>query len=109
MFLVLPTTSALHPTSYLIPQPYEYQNQVSYSSYSNVPRSRVPLCPSPQQHLFSQSSAEELEEREHQRALAVISNHRRRRAEGEVAIHQQQQAEAARQQYLAFLATELRR
>jgi hypothetical protein len=59
------------------------------------------------QRFFSQPSAEELEEHEYQRALAVISNHHHRQAEKEAVTRRQQQAAAARQRHLASLAAEL--
>ena len=54
-----------------------------------------------------QTSAEELEEREYQRAIEVIVNHRRRQAEKEAAIRRHQLAEATRRRYFAALAAEL--
>jgi hypothetical protein len=107
MLFVLPVTPALHSTSYLAPQPYEYPDQGYYHLHPNVPRFAASLYPASQRRFFSQPSAEELEEREYQQALAIISNHRRRQAEKEAAIRRQQQAEAARQRYLVSLAAEL--
>ena len=107
MQFVLPATPALHPTLHLAPQSYEYPNQGYYRLHPNVPRFAVPLYPPFQQRSFRQPSAEELEEREYQRALVVIFNNRLRQVEKEAAIHQWQRAEAVRQQYLASLAAEL--
>ncbi|KAF9777985.1 hypothetical protein BJ322DRAFT_1025354 [Thelephora terrestris] len=58
------------------------------------------------QDFFPSISAEELEEREYQRALEVVANYRRRQAEKEAAAARRQElAEAARQRHTAALAT----
>lgn len=103
MFLVLPATSAIRPTSYLGPQSYEYFPDQGYYPYHGTPRFAVSPYPS-QLEFFRQPSAEELEEREYRQALEVIANHRRRQAEKEAAIRRQQLTQAARQRYLAWAA-----
>ena len=107
MLFVLPTTPALHPSSYLTPQPYPYSNKNFYNICPNGPRFGVAPLPTSQQPFFRQPSAEELEEREYERALAVIYNYRLRHAEKEAVTRRQQQAEAARQRYLAQSGNEL--
>ena len=102
MLFVLPAASTTRPTSYLAPQPYEHPFSQGYYPYSDAPRFVVPSYSTPQPHFLREPSPEELEEREYQRALEVVANHRRRQAE--VAIHRQQQA---RQRYLSALAAEL--
>ena len=106
MFLVLPTTSTIHPTSYLAPQPYEHYPSYDYHPHYDAPRFTAPSRPS---HFdsFHQPSAEELEEDEYRQALEVVANHRRRQAEKEAAIRRQQVAEAARRRYTTILAAEL--
>ena len=106
MLFVLPTTSTIRPASYLAPQSYEYYPSQGYYRHHDAPRFAAPSYPS-QLDFFRQPSAEELQEREYRRALEVISNHRRRQAEKEAAIHRHQLAEAARQRYFAALAAEL--
>ena len=64
------------------------------------------MYPTPRQH-FDQPSVEELEEREYQQALMVVSDYRHRQAEKGAATRRQQQAEAARRRYLASMAKEL--
>jgi len=103
MFLVLPATSAVRPTSYLGPQSYEYLPDQGYYPYHGTPRFAVSSHPS-QPEFFRQPSAEELEEREYRQALEVIANHRHRQAEKQAAIRRQQLAQAARQQYFAWAA-----
>ena len=107
MLFVLPSTSAVRPTSYLTPQPYQYYSNQSYHPYPEAPRYAVSPYPAPRQHFYYQPSEEELEESEYRRALEVVANHRRRQAAEEAAIRRQQHAEAARQQYFAILAAEL--
>ena len=104
MSFVPPVASPLHSTSYLALQTHEYPNQGYYYPH---PRFVVSPYTASQQRFSSQPSAEELEEREYQRALAVISNHHRRQAEKEAATRREQQAAAARQRHLASLAAEL--
>ena len=106
MFFVLPATPTVHSTSRLPPQSYERPNQDYYQVHSNVPRIAVPPYPASQQRFFHQYPVEELEEREYLRALAVISNYRRRQAEKEATIRRQRQAEAARRSDLYSLAAE---
>ena len=107
MLFVLPPTPVLHSSSYFAAQPYDYPNQGYYHLHPNVPRFAASVYPASQRRFFAQPSAEELEEREYQQALAIISNHRRRRAEKEAAIRRQRQVEVARQRYLVSLAAEL--
>ena len=107
MLFVSPATSTIRPASYLTPQPYEYYPSQDYYHSRDAPRFAAPSYPAPQPHFFHQPSAEELEEIEYQRALEIVANHRRRKAEQDAAIHRQQQVEAARQRYLAALAAEL--
>ena len=107
MLFVLPATSGLPPTPFLAPQQREYPVHTFYRPHPNAFRSTLPTYFAPQQHLFDQHSAEELEEREYQRAVAVISNYRHRQAEKEAAKRRQQQAEAARRRYLASMTKEL--
>ena len=104
MPFVLPATSTLHLTSYLAPQTYEYLDQDYHHTHPNGPRFAYPAS---QQHSSSQTSTEELGEHEYQRALAVISNYNRHRAEKEANIRRQQQAEVARQRHLASVSTQL--
>lgn len=103
MLLVLPTTSAIHPTS---PQLFGYYPGRSYRPQYDAHRFTVPSCPS-NLDFFRQPSLAELEEREYQRALEVVVNHRRRQAEEEATIRRRQLAEAARRQYMVALAAEL--
>ena len=105
MLFVLPTTSATRPVSYLTPQPYEYYPSHGYYPY----RDASPFATPPRPHLdfFHQPSVEELEEREYQRAVEVVANHRRRQIEKEAIIRRQQLAESARQRYFTALAAEL--
>jgi len=107
MLLVLPATSAIRSTSYLVPQPRDYRPSQGYHHYHDAPRFAVPSYPAPELDFFHQPLTEELEEREYRRALDVVANHRRRQAEKEAAICRQQLAEAARQWYFAALAAEL--
>ena len=114
MLLVIPAASAIRPTSYFGSQPYESQPYDYYPSQGfyplhGAPRFSAHSYPSYPSHqdLFARPSAEELEEREYQRALEIVVNHRRRQAEKEVAIRRYQLAEAARQRYSAALAAEL--
>jgi len=109
MLFVLPATSAIRPVSYPTPQSHEYHPTHGRYPYRGTTRFVVPSypAPAPQLDFFPQPSAEELEEREYQRALEVVVNHRRRQAEKEAAIRRQQQTEAARQRYFAALAAEL--
>jgi hypothetical protein len=104
MSSVPPVASPPHSTSYLALQTHEYPNQGYYYPH---PRFVISPYTASQQRFFSQPSAEELEEHEYQRALAVISNHHRRQAEKEAVTRRQQQAAAARQRHLASLAAEL--
>ena len=107
MLFVLPATSALPPTTFLAPHQREHPVRAFYRLHPNVFQSTLPTYSAPQQHLFDQPSAEELEEREYQRAVAVIYNYRHRQAEKEVATRRQQRAETARRRYLASMAKEL--
>ena len=107
MLFVLPATSAVRPTSYHAPQPYEYYPDQGYYHYRDAPRFAVPSYPAPQPHFFRRPSAEEIEESEYRRALEVVADHHRRRAEQEAAVRQQQQVEATRRRYFAALAAEL--
>lgn len=107
MLFVLPTTSAIRPTSYFPPQPYEYYPSQGYYASHDVPQFTTPSYPS-NLDFYRRPSAEELEEREYKRALEVIVDHRRRQAEKEAAIRRQQLAETARQRYLAALVAELK-
>ena len=107
MLFVLPTTSAIRPTSYHTPQPYQSHPNLGYYRYSEEPQFAVPSYPASRSPFFYQPSAEELEEVEYRRALEVVANHRRRQAAEEAAIRRQQHAEAARRQYFAMLAAEL--
>jgi len=109
MLLFLPATSAIRPTSYLIPEPYDYRPSQGYYHHHDAPRFVVPSYPAPELDFFHQHSAEELEEREYRRALEVVANHRRYQAEKEVAIRRQQLAEAGRERYFAALTGELER
>jgi len=101
MFFVLPGTPTLHPTP-LAPRSYKSQNQGYYQLHPNVPRFAVPPYPTSQQRFFHQPSAEQLEEREYHRAIAVISNYHRRQAEREATARRHRQAEAAHQRDLVF-------
>ena len=105
MLFVLPTTSAIHPTSYLVPQSHGYYpSRRSYYPHYDVP----PMTSQPSHFdFFRQPSVEELEEQEYRRALEVVANHRRREAEQAAAIRRQQLAEASRQRYFVTLAAEL--
>ena len=109
MFFVHPDTPALRPTSYFAPRSYEHPNQGYFQLHPNVPRFVVPPYPASQQRFFHQPSEEEIEEREYRRAVAVISNHRRRQAENEAAIRRQRQVEVAHQRDLDSLVVELER
>ena len=103
MFLVIPTTYPVHPTSYPSPQLYGYRP--TPGNYSHYAPHRFNSQPYPSNlDFFLQHSAEE---REYQQALEVVINHRRRQAEKEAAIRRQQLAEAARREYFAALAAEL--
>ena len=106
MLLVIPPTSATHPTSYLSPQPHGYYPRSGCRPHYDTHPFAVPSYQS-NLDLFRQPSAEEIEEREYQRALEVIVNHRRRQVEKEAAIRRHQLAEAARRQYFTALAAEL--
>ena len=106
MFFVLPGTPTLRPTSCRAPQSYECQNQGYYQLHPSVSRFAVPPYPASQQRFFHQPSAEQLEEREYQRALAVISNYHRRQTEKKAAAYRHRQAEDSCQRDLA-LAIEL--
>lgn len=97
----MPVTSTFCPTSYPAPQPREYPNH----DYSHL----HPAYPTSCQHVSCQSSAEELEERRYQQALAAISDYHHRQAEKGAAARRQQQAEASHQRYLASLARDLER
>ena len=66
-----------------------------------MPRFAVPPYPASQQRFFHQHPAEQPEEREYERALAVISNYHRHQAENEATARRHRYAEAARQRYLA--------
>lgn len=106
MFLVLPVTSAIHPASYLAPQSYGYYPSHGYYPHHEVPRFSVaPYLSQPR--LFHPPLVGELEDHEYRRALAVVVSHRRRQAEREAAIRQQQLAEVVRQVYLTTCAAEL--
>ena len=107
MMFILPTTSAVRPTSYLSPQTSQYYPDQDYYRHPEVPRFAVSPYPAPRPHSYYQPSVEELEETEYQRALEIVANHRRRKAAEEAAIRRHQQAEAARRQYFAVLAAEL--
>jgi len=107
MLLVFPATSAIRPTSHLVPQPYDYRPSKGSRHYHNAPRFAVPSYSIPELDFFHQPSAEELEEHEYRRALEVVANHRRRQAERDAAIRRQQLAEAARRRYFAALAAEI--
>ena len=106
MLFVLPATSAIRPTLNLGPQSYDYYPSQGYYPYRDAPQFAVPSYPS-QRDFFRHPSAEELEEREYRRALEVVATHRRRQAEQEAIIHQQQLAEATHQRYFAALVAEL--
>ena len=104
--LVLPATSVLLPASYPAPQRHEYPNRAFYNPHLNVSQPGPSTYPAPRQRFFGQATAEELEEREYQQALAVISNYRHQQAEREVAMRRRQ-AEAARRRYLASMTKDL--
>ena len=106
MLFVYPASTP-HHTIRSIPHSYDYSDQGYYQLHPNVPQFATPLYPASQQRFFHQPTAEELEEREYQQALSVISNYRRRQAEKEAAICRQRQAAAARQRYIDSLTAEL--
>lgn len=133
MSSAIPETSTLRPTLYSAPQSYEYLPSQGYYTFHEAPRLVVEFSPSHHesfpfhqesspfhqgfspfyqgsspfyQDFFPSISAEELEEREYQRALEVVANYRRRQAEKEAAAARRQElAEAARQRHTAALAT----
>ena len=110
MSFVLPATSSSSQSNpHLAPQLCEYPDQGYYHLHPNVPRFAVPPYPASQQRFFHQPSAEELEERGYQRALAAISNHHHSEAEKEAAIRRHRQADAVHQQYLTSLTVQLER
>lgn len=106
MLLVLPTTSSIHPASYLSPHRYGYYPSRGIHPHYDAYGSSVPPYPS-SLDLFRRPSVEELEEREYQQALEVIISHRRRQAEKEAVIRRQQAAEVASRRYFTALAAEL--
>jgi len=108
MLLVFLATSAIRPTSHLVPQPYDYNPSQGYHHYHNAPRFAVPSYSVPEVDFFHQPSAEELDEHEYRRALEVVVNHRRRQAEREAAFRRQQLAETARRRYFTTLAAGLK-